>query len=204
MTSADTSKSFFQRLRCALGRRFENAFRPIHQTRLNLWLAFKGAKAGQQLELHGKLPCITNNGTLVIGNHVVIRSPQHRVELGISTGATLSIGNDSYLNQGATIACNQQIEIGTRCLIGEFVAIYDTHFHPLQPDQPVKTAPVRIGRNVWIGHRAVILPGVTIGDHAVIGAGAIVTKDVPARTIVGGNPAKPIRIVECPDDWRRP
>lgn len=57
-------------------------------------------------------------------------------------------------------------------------------------------APIHIGRNVWIGANATVLPGVTIGDHAVIAAGAVVTKDVPANTVVGGVPAKVIRMMD--------
>jgi acetyltransferase-like isoleucine patch superfamily enzyme len=196
--------SFFQRLRRAMTRHGKNACAPIRNFKLSACLAFHGVISGRKPELHGKPPLIENEGTFILGDHVVFRSPQSRAEFLIGTGARLSIGSDSYINQGATIACALSIEIGERCLIGEFVAIHDTHFHPLQPGQPVKTAPIRIGRNAWIGHRAVILPGVTIGDHAIIGAGAVVTKDVPARAIVGGNPAKIIRTVDCPDGWRRP
>jgi len=68
----------------------------------------------------------------------------------------------------------------------------------------VRTAPVTIGRNVWIGRGAVLLPGVTIGDHAVVAAGAIVTKDVPAAAVVAGNPARVVRdLGVIDDDWRR-
>jgi acetyltransferase-like isoleucine patch superfamily enzyme len=149
-------------------------------------------------------PLISNHGIIELDDAVIFNSPVHPVELFVCEKATLRIGRDSFINQGTTIACSQRIDIGERCLIGEFVAIHDTHFHAISPTQPTKTAPVRIGYNVWIGHRATILPGVTIGDHAVIGAGAVVTKDVPAKTIVADNPAKPVRTFECPDDWRRP
>jgi acetyltransferase-like isoleucine patch superfamily enzyme len=196
--------SFLQRLRRSLGQRYDNACAPLQRLRLNLYLAYKGVQPGQHLTLIGKLPFIKNDGLLTIGDRVVSRNPQTRSELYVSHNARLSIGADSYINQGVTIACSHCIDIGERCLIGEFVTIYDTNFHPLQPDKPVKNAPVRIGCNVWISHRATILPGVTVGDHAVIGAGAIVTKDVPAKTFVAGNPARPMRSLDCSDDWRRP
>ncbi|GIP47196.1 hypothetical protein J53TS2_07870 [Paenibacillus sp. J53TS2] len=79
------------------------------------------------------------------------------------------------------------------------VHIY-TATHPLDPAERNSGAkygkPVNIGNNVWIGGRAVIVPGVTIGDNAVISAGAVVTKDVPNGAVVGGNPAKIIKNVE--------
>lgn len=80
----------------------------------------------------------------------------------------------------------------------------DTAFHSVSPMASVKAAPIKIGKNVWIGTRAIILPGVTIGDHAVVGAGALVSRDVPPCTVVGGVPARPISTFECPDDWHRP
>lgn len=180
------------------GRRcFQNVF-------LRLFLRLHGVECGRNLQSDGGLPFVDNQGTMQLGDDLVIRAPRHAIELHASPRARLSIGAGSYLNQGCTLAATQLIEIGERCLVGEFVAIHDTNFHPVQPGAPVKTAPVRIGNNVWIGHRAIILAGVNIGDHAVIGAGAVVTKDVPARTVVAGNPAKPIRTLDCPDEWRRP
>lgn len=177
---------------------------PLRNAVLRLFLRFHGVEGGRDIQSAGGLPAVCNEGTMQFGDHVVIRSPHHRIELHSSPGARLVIGAGSYLNQGCTLAATRSIEIGERCLIGEFVAIHDTNFHAVQPSQPVKSAPVHIGHNVWIGHRAIILAGVTIGDHAVIGAGAVVTKDVPARHVVGGNPAKLIRVLECPDAWRRP
>src|SRR5262249_19844222 len=75
--------------------------------------------------------------------------------------------------------------------------------HPMEPTRPTRFAPVRLGVNVWVGRSATILPGVTIGDHAVIAAGSIVTGDVPAKTLVAGVPARPIRTLDIPDGWRR-
>jgi acetyltransferase-like isoleucine patch superfamily enzyme len=83
------------------------------------------------------------------------------------------------------------------------VAIFDSDHHPIEPSRPTRFAPVRLGANVWVGRSATILPGVTIGDHAVIAAGSIVTDDVPARTLMAGVPARPIRTLDIPDGWRR-
>jgi len=98
---------------------------------------------------------------------------------------------------------SHSIEIGDDCLIGDLVAIFDSDHHPMEPSRPTRFAPVRLGRNVWIGRSATILPGVTIGDHAVIAGGSIVTGDVPARTLMAGVPARPIRTLDVPDGWRR-
>ena len=103
------------------------------------------------------------------------------------------------------------MEIGSHCLISWGVGIADSDFHPVsaaarrvdaealapyyegKPERPleaVRSRPVRIGNNVWIGMNAIVLKGVTIGDDCVIAAGAVVTKDVPPGTIVAGNPAR--------------
>jgi acetyltransferase-like isoleucine patch superfamily enzyme len=87
--------------------------------------------------------------------------------------------------------------IGDRCLIGDSVIIYDSDFHNLQPeirrDARTSCAPVTIGDNVWIGSRAMILKGVTIGDDSVIGAMSLVNSSIPARCVAAGNPARVIR-----------
>jgi len=104
------------------------------------------------------------------------------------------------------------IEIGSYCLISWNVGIADSDFHPIDPAlrrqdalalapcykerpprPPIRTAPVRIADNVWIGMNAVILKGVTIGENAVVAAGSVVSKSVAANTVVAGNPAVVVR-----------
>ncbi len=90
------------------------------------------------------------------------------------------------------------IHIGDNCMLAPGVHIY-TATHPLDAEERNSGVeygkPVRIGNNVWIGGRAVINPGVTVGDNVVIASGAVVTKDVPANAVVGGNPAKIIKML---------
>jgi maltose O-acetyltransferase len=90
------------------------------------------------------------------------------------------------------------IHIGDNCMLAPGVHIY-TATHPLDADARNSGAeygkPVTMGNNVWIGGRAIINPGVTIGDNAVVASGAVVVKDVPANAVVGGNPAKIIKML---------
>jgi len=109
--------------------------------------------------------------------------------------ARIAIGAGTYLNERVQIRCAREVSIGARCAISWDVSIMDSDFHVL--DGP-HIKPVRIGDHVWIGARALILKGVTIGDGAVVAAGALVNSDVPPGTLVAGIPARPIRAVQ----WR--
>ncbi len=119
-------------------------------------------------------------------------------------GYNIFVGENFYMNFEGLFLDVSPITIGDNCMIAPGVHIY-TATHPLEyKDRNMKddgsclelSKPVTIGNNVWIGGRAVILPGVTIGDGAVIGGGAVVHKDVPANAVVGGNPAKILKMVE--------
>jgi acetyltransferase-like isoleucine patch superfamily enzyme len=151
----------------------------------------------------GRAPIIHSDGEVRLGR-VALRGLAAPVELGAEPGGRLEIGDNVFVNQGATIVAAVEITIGPDCRIGDHVAIYDTDHHPVDQKTPVRRAPVRIGRNVWIARGAVVLPGVTIGDHAVVAAGSIVTGDVAPRTLVAGNPARPLRELSAADSWRRP
>ncbi|WP_193369278.1 sugar O-acetyltransferase [Pelagibius marinus] len=111
-------------------------------------------------------------------------------------GVNTYLGEETFLNAGCVILDCARVEIGDKTLIGPAVQIY-TAEHPLDPTARAagtETArPVILGRNVWIGGGAILLPGVTLGENAVIGAGSVVTKDVPADCVAAGNPAKVIR-----------
>ncbi len=111
--------------------------------------------------------------------------------LYINQGATLELGS-GYCNINSSISCFEHISIGDGVYISEQVLIRDSDDHEISDRGPV-TLPIRIGNHVWIGAKATILKGVTIGDGAVIAAGAIVNKNVPANTLVGGIPAKVLR-----------
>jgi maltose O-acetyltransferase len=122
-----------------------------------------------------------------VGEQSMIEPPFH-----CSYGENTYIGDYTYLNAFCTILDNNEVRIGNHVMIGPAVQIY-TAAHLLQADARIAgwevTKPIVIEDNVWIGGRAVVLPDVTIGCDAVVGAGAVVTRDVPPSTIVVGNPA---------------
>src|SRR2546423_14178445 len=143
-------------------------------------------------------------GAVVIGNHV---SCYAGCSFAIGENGRSTIGDFTLLN-GALIMAEEKIEIGSFCLVSWNVGIADSDFHPLEPAQrlidaqalapyyenrpprpKLKTAPVKIGDNVWIGMNAVILKGVTIGENSVVAAGSVVTKSVEPNTVVAGDPA---------------
>ena len=112
-------------------------------------------------------------------------------------GKNIKLGKGVFINEGCCFQDQGGIEIGDNALIGQQVVIATLN-HDLAPDKRanMSPAPVKIGNNVWIGAHATILAGVTIGDNAVVAAGAVVTKDVPANSVVGGVPAKIIKEIE--------
>lgn len=113
-------------------------------------------------------------------------------------GARISIGTDSGIGEGSRIVCMDDVNIGDDVMIGPEVMIL-TGGHAIDDpvirliDQKIVTAPVIIEDDVWIGARAILLPGVTVGSRSVVAAGSVVTKDVSSGTLVGGNPAKLIK-----------
>jgi len=110
------------------------------------------------------------------------------------SGRNLSLGDDSMLGQNSIIGSTAEVKIGNDVMMGPEVLIYTSNHGtaagtPMR-QQPLECAPVWIGNDVWIGARCIILPGVTVGDGAVLAAGAVVTADVPANAVVGGVPAR--------------
>jgi len=114
------------------------------------------------------------------------------VRLECWRGAELRIGDGTYLNRNTEIVATSSVELGRDCRIGRDVLIMDSDQHPL-PGEAMVAVPVVIEDRVWVGARAIVLKGVRIGHDSVIGAGAIVTRDIPPFSVAVGQPAKVIR-----------
>ncbi|WP_373482953.1 DapH/DapD/GlmU-related protein [Acetobacterium sp.] len=112
-------------------------------------------------------------------------------------GKNICLGKNVFINSGCRFQDQGGIIIGDGVLIGHNVVLATLN-HDVDPQKrsDIFPAPIRIGNNVWIGAQATVLPGVTIGDGAIIAAGAVVSRDVPANVIVGGVPAKIIKKIE--------
>lgn len=123
-----------------------------------------------------------------VGAGTVVRPPFH-----CDYGYNIRLGSGVFINFGAVFLDVAAIEVGDGCQIGPAVQLYAAD-HPRDPAlrrQGFENGrPLRIGRNVWIGGGAILLPGITVGDDAIIGAGSVVTRDVPAGATVTGNPAR--------------
>lgn len=129
-----------------------------------------------------------------LGDHCRIGS---NVELQTEEAGSITLGREVRLNRGTTICSYCEVTVGDYSLIGEFVSIRDAN-HGIEPDalikrQPHTSEPIIIGRDVWIGRGACLLPGIEIGDGAVIGANSVVTRSIPAGAIAVGTPAKVLR-----------
>ncbi|HEY4280706.1 MAG TPA: acyltransferase [Conexibacter sp.] len=110
----------------------------------------------------------------------------------------VTIGAKSVLGQECTISAYQHVSIGRECIIADRVMLIDFDHGVVEVERPIRQQgiykrDVRVGCNVWIGYGAAVLRGVTVGDNAIVGTNTVVTKDVPADTVVGGVPAREIR-----------
>lgn len=157
-----------------------------------------------KIQIPGKLFKLRNKGCLAIGNGCVFRSMTTRIIMNVREGGEIKIGDGVFINDGVRISSSVRVSIGDHSKIGDFTVIDDNSFHEVDQEKGVGKKEVTIGRNVWIARNCIILLGVTIGDHSVIGAGAVVTRDVPAKTLVAGNPARTIRAINCSDNYIRP
>jgi len=177
------------------------------------WLRHRGVTLGRDVRCQGMpIVSLAPDSRIVVGHRVVMCSDAEETALGVERpvilrtlrpGASIVIGDDVGMS-GTVICAATSVEIGSECLIGADVQIVDTDFHPLSPigrrysgdPDRIKTARVRVGRNVFLGAGVRVLKGVTIGDDAVIGAGSVVVKDIPAACIAAGNPARVIRALD--------
>jgi len=159
------------------------------------------------------------DGIAFVPSNVVIQiGPDARVDLGRWTWlghgtkircheGSVVIGAKTVMGQECTISAYQHVSIGRECVIADRVMLIDFDHGMVEVDRPIRLQgiykrDVRVGNNVWIGYGACILRGVTVGDNAVIGTNAVVTEDVPPNAVVGGVPARLIRMREEPRRMR--
>lgn len=177
---------------------------------LNIRFLFKyGLKIGRHVKISkGTLLDIRNGGKIIIGNDVTLNSQNKGYHINMHSpvklfvdisGAEITIGNNTRIH-GSCIHAYKSIKVGAHCLIAANCQIMDCSGHDLSfecIENRINTKgtsrPVIIEDCVWIGANSIILPGVTIGKGSVIGAGSVVTKNIPPMSIAAGNPAKVIR-----------
>jgi maltose O-acetyltransferase len=157
-------------------------------------------KTEELLRLYNRTEAMPERQTILrqllghIGQNSTIEPPFY-----CSYGQNIHIGDHVYLNVSCTILDCSEVHIGNHVMIGPAVQIY-TAAHLLQAETRIRgwevAKPIVIEDNVWLGGGAILLPGVRIGRNAVVGAGAVVTRSVPANTVVAGNPARVIQEIE--------
>lgn len=150
----------------------------------------------------GPLPFVHGSGRIVIGDDVTLGGKPDIVFGNRGDGVPeLIVGDHVFLGHACSFAISGSVRVGAHTLIAGGVHISDYDGHPVdaarrragEPAPPEAVKPVVIGEDVWVGNYATILKGVTIGDRAIVGARAVVTRDVPADTVVAGNPARVVK-----------
>lgn len=168
-------------------------------------LLYSQCKAyGKDIEVE-RLPYITGEGRLIIKNRARLSGAQSFGFNNIfDNEPTIVIGQNSFIGHAVSINAGKEVVIGDNCYIAGGCYISDTLGHPLDAVKRHNNeriteeyiTPVTIGDDVWIGRGVIILPGTTIGARSVVGAGSVVTKDVPPDCISAGNPARVIKYLE--------
>jgi acetyltransferase-like isoleucine patch superfamily enzyme len=136
-----------------------------------------------------------------IGPGVWLRTEHGENRICAFPGASIEIGADTLLN-GAMLHAKREIRIGRDGRIGFGARLLDADFHDLDRETAERCAPILVGERVWIGANALVLRGVSIGDDVVVAAGSVVTRDVPPRCLVAGNPARPVRTIASREGCR--
>ena len=161
---------------------------------MNAQLRLRGrAKVPFSVRLRGRAKLV-GSGQVILGEGVSFNGTITPIELITYASGRIEIGNHTFINYGSSIAARASVKIGSHCHLGHYLFVMDNDQHDVVRHWELPPSePVIIGDNVWIGSKVVILPGVRIGNNAVVGAGSIVTKDIPPRCVAAGNPARVIR-----------
>ena len=162
--------------------------------------AVRLADAYHRAEIDGDPAARDLLGQLVghLGEGAYVKPP-----LSVDYGENISLGDRVFVNYNLTALDVAAITIGDDCLLGPNVQLLTpTHPVAIEPrrDKLEAALPITLGRNVWLGGGVIVCPGVTIGDNRVVGAGSVVTRDIPANVVAVGNPARVIREISDADD----
>lgn len=157
------------------------------------WLRLHGIEHEAFPSFTGRAPLLDNKGTMRLGAHVATRTHQVRPALATGPSGLLTIGDHTFVNQGAVLHAELSVTIGRRVLIGDHSAVCDTDFHEVDPGGGVRTAPIVVGDDVWLARSVVVLPGATIGEGTVVAAGSVVRGELPPWVVAAGSPARPVR-----------
>ncbi len=165
---------------------------------------------GYRMKLDGML-FLGSGVTLQVGRDARLRFGRwvwigHGTKIRCHEGE-VRIGDKTVVGQECTISAYQHVSIGEQCILADRVMLIDFDHNVAEVDRPIRVQgiykrDVRVGSNVWIGYGAQILRGVSVGDNSIVGAGSVVTKDVPANAVVGGAPARVIRMRDAPQTLR--
>ena len=166
------------------------------------WFRIHGIQS-QSVECDGRLPVLYRTGTVKIGERLTIRGRIARCEIGAARGAEVAIGNGVFINQGVVITATKSIKIGENTFIDDFVSIYDSNYHPVDPLHENSPEPVIVEANVWLGRGVTVLPGSHIGKNAVVAPQSVVRGSLPPCVLAAGNPAKVVRQLNIPAGWQR-
>jgi acetyltransferase-like isoleucine patch superfamily enzyme len=167
--------------------------------RLRIHREFMRRRAFARWPVHGNVLEAFRDGRLDVGEHTLL---EPHVWITAPGDARVRIGSQSFLNVGVMVAAHELVEIGDHCMFANGCFVSDANHRFDDPDTPVpwqgfiSRGPTRIGDNVWCGANVVIAGGVTIGERCVIGANSVVTRDLPARSIATGAPAKVVREIK--------
>jgi acetyltransferase-like isoleucine patch superfamily enzyme len=159
------------------------------------WYLRHADEVGARVRLRGR-PAVTNHGRMIIGERVQLVSTIATLELVSDTGGLLEIGPRTLVNFGCSLVATELVHIGAHCHIGPYTMMLDNDFHRVEPERRLErppSKPIIVEDNVWIGARVILMSGVSVGRDACVGAGSVVTGDVPPRTLAAGVPARVIR-----------
>jgi acetyltransferase-like isoleucine patch superfamily enzyme len=182
----------------------------LRYARLALRLGRLKLRWGRRLQTDG-LAFVGPGVKLEIGKDAVVRLGRwswigHGSKIRAHEGE-VRIGAKTVLGQECTISCFQHISLGRECIVADRVMLIDFDHGVVEVERPIREQgiykrDVRVGHNVWVGYGACFLRGITVGDNAVIGTYAVVSKDVPANAVVGGIPARVLRMRAAPRTLR--